>query len=159
MKDMSNEELINKFRAMCSLFIIYGKFQKEQDFNEANKISDELLSRLSTGEEAVKKVAELENEIKEWENSRDGFLLSSQAKNFKIMELEKEAKRKADLFAKKCFECAALKQQDEAGQRALKAMEKFSSEYKQWVSDYPKVVQKSKFFDDLIEMLQHKEAL
>ena len=60
MKDMSNEELINKFRAMCNLFIIYGKFQKEQDFNEANKISDELLSRLSTGDEAVKKVAELE---------------------------------------------------------------------------------------------------
>ena len=119
----------------------------------------EIERRLSTGEAAVKKVAELEKEIKEWENSRDGFLLSSQAKNFKIMELEKEAKRKADLFAKKCFECAALKQQDEAGQRALKAMEKFSSEYKQWVSDYPKVVQKSKFFDDLIEMLQHKEAL
>ena len=63
MKDMSNEELINKFRAMCSLFIIYGKFQKEQDFNEANKISDELLSRLSTGDEAVKKVAELENKL------------------------------------------------------------------------------------------------
>ena len=63
MKDLSNEELINKFRAMCSLFIIYGKFQKEQDFNEANKISDELLSRLSTGEAAVKKVAELENKL------------------------------------------------------------------------------------------------
>ena len=63
MKDMSNEELINKFRAMCSLFIIYGKFQKEQDFNEANKISDELLSRLAAGEEAVKKVAELENKL------------------------------------------------------------------------------------------------
>ena len=63
MKDMSNEELINKFRAMCNLFIIYGKFQKEQDFNEANKISDELLSRLSTGEAAVKKVAELENKL------------------------------------------------------------------------------------------------
>ena len=62
MKDMSNEELINKFRAMCSLFIIYGKFQKEQDFNEANKISDELLSRLSTGDEAVKKVAEQRKE-------------------------------------------------------------------------------------------------
>ena len=65
MKDMSNEELINKFRAMCNLFIIYGKFQKEQDFNEANKISDELLSSLSTGEEAVKKVAELENDKRE----------------------------------------------------------------------------------------------
>ena len=65
MKDLSNEELINKFRAMCSLFIIYGKFQKEQDFNEANKISDELLSRLSTGEAAVKKVAELENDKRE----------------------------------------------------------------------------------------------
>ena len=62
MKDMSNEELINKFRAMCNLFIIYGKFQKEQDFNEANKISDELLSRLSTGDEAVKKVAEQRKE-------------------------------------------------------------------------------------------------
>ena len=90
MKDMSNEELINKFRAMCNLFIIYGKFQKEQDFNEANKISDKLLSRLSAGEAAVKKVAELENEIKEWENSRDEALISSQAKNFKIMELEKD---------------------------------------------------------------------
>ena len=46
-----------------------------------------------------------------------------------------------------------------AGQIAVDAMEKFSNKYKQWVSDYPKVVQKSKFFDDLIEMLQHKEAL
>jgi len=65
MKDLSNKELINKFRAMCNLFIIYGKFQKEQDFNEANKISDELLSRLSAGEEAVKNVAELENDKRE----------------------------------------------------------------------------------------------
>ena len=136
-------------------------WDKQTDATLANmqEAEQNILSHLAAGEAAVKKVAELEKEIKEWENSRDGFLLSSQAKNFKIMELEKEAKRKADLFAKKCFECAALKQQDEAGQRALKAMEKFSSEYKQWVSDYPKVVQKSKFFDDLIEMLQHKEAL
>ena len=141
--------------------VVRDDWDKQTDATLANmqEAEQNLLSRLAAGEEAVKKVAELEKEIKEWENSRDGFLLSSQAKNFKIMELEKEAKRKADLFAKKCFECAALKQQDEAGQRALKAMEKFSSEYKQWVSDYPKVVQKSKFFDDLIEMLQHKEAL
>ena len=51
------------------------------------------------------------------------------------------------------------KKQASAGQRAVDTMEKFSNKYKQWVSDYPKVVQKSKFFDDLIEMLQHKEAL
>ena len=95
MKDMSNEELINKFRAMCNLFIIYGKFQKEQDFNEANKISDELLSRLSAGEEAVKKVA----------------------------ELEKDSERKADLFVKKCFECDEFERQASAGQRAVDAME------------------------------------
>ena len=63
MKDLSNEELINKFRAMCSLLIIYGKFQKEQDFNEANKISDELLSHLAAGEAAVKKLVGLEKEV------------------------------------------------------------------------------------------------
>ena len=63
MKDLSNEELINKFRAMCNLFIIYGKFQKDPDFNEANKISDKLLSHLAAGEAAVKKVAELENKL------------------------------------------------------------------------------------------------
>jgi hypothetical protein len=51
------------------------------------------------------------------------------------------------------------RQQAAAGQRAVKAMDEFSNKYKQWISDYPKVVQKSKFFDDLIEMLQHKEAL
>ena len=152
MRDLSNEDIVVM---LMSEQWLCGK----NDLSQESKYKSELFSRLAAGEEAVKKVAELEQEIKEWENSRDGFLLSSQAKNFKIMELEKEAKRKADLFAKKCFECAALKQQDEAGQRALKATEKFSNKYKQWVSDYPKVVQKSKFFDDLIEMLQHKEAL
>jgi hypothetical protein len=50
----------------------------------------EIESRLSAGEEAIKKVAELEKEIKKWEDSRDGVLLSSQTKNYKIMELEKE---------------------------------------------------------------------
>jgi hypothetical protein len=53
----------------------------------------EIESRLSDGEEAIKKVAELEKEIKKWEDSRDGVLLSSQTKNYKIMELEKEVER------------------------------------------------------------------
>ena len=74
MKDLSNEELINKFRAMCSLFIIYGKFQKDPDFNEANKISDKLLSHLAAGEAAVKKVAELENDKRELVETLDTIL-------------------------------------------------------------------------------------
>ena len=108
-------------------------WDKQTDATLANmqEAEQNLLSRLAAGEEAVKKVA----------------------------ELEKDSERKADLFVKKCFECDEFERQAVAGQRAVDAMEKFSNKYKQWVSDYPKVVQKSKFFDDLIEMLQHKEAL
>lgn len=55
----------------------------------------EIERRLSAGEEAVKKVA----------------------------ELEKDSERKADLFVKKCFECDEFERQASAGQRAVDAME------------------------------------
>ena len=93
MKDMSNEELINKFRAMCNLFIIYGKFQKDPDYNEANKISDKLLSRLSAGEDAIKRVAELKEKL----------LMEDQKQNesYRVPYLEKEVERlKATALAK-----------------------------------------------------------
>ena len=127
MKNLSNEELkqgINKILESDS-------FNNELARDILKSGMTELLRRLAAGEEAVKKVA----------------------------ELEKDSERKADLFVKKCFECDEFERQAAAGQIAVDAMEKFSNKYKQWVSDYPKVVQKSKFFDDLIEMLQHKEAL
>ena len=108
MKDLSNEDIVVM---LMSEQWLCGK----NDLSQESKYKSELLSHLSAGEAAVKKVAELEKEIKEWENSRDGFLLSSQAKNFKIMELEKEAKRKADLFVKKCFECDEFERQASAG--------------------------------------------
>ena len=138
----------------------------------------EIERRLSAGEEAVKKVAELEQEM-----SKVVFYAcykrEMEAGMVKIAELEKEVER---LEGRHCADCccdkswkalgiteytgksipehiAELRQQAAAGQIAVDAMEKFSNKYKQWVSDYPKVVQKSKFFDDLIEMLQHKEAL
>ena len=55
----------------------------------------EIERRLSAGEAAVKKVA----------------------------ELEKDSERKADLFVKKCFECDEFERQASAGQRAVDAME------------------------------------
>jgi len=44
----------------------------------------------------------------------------------------------------------------------VKACETFSKKYKQWISDYSKVVQKDRFHDDLIKLLsavaKHKEG-
>ena len=72
-------------------------WDKQTDATLANmqEAEQNLLSRLSAGEEAVKKVA----------------------------ELEKDSERKADLFVKKCFECDEFERQASAGQRAVDAME------------------------------------
>ena len=72
-------------------------WDKQTDATLANmqEAEQNILSRLSAGEEAVKKVA----------------------------ELEKDSERKADLFVKKCFECDEFERQASAGQRAVDAME------------------------------------
>ena len=132
MKDVSNKELMK----LHDSNIVAG--WSIQSFNAAIKTRELILSKLTAGEEAVKKIAELRDEV------------------------ERLKKREADYYEfaqKQGGVIENLRQQAAAGQIAVDAMEKFSNKYKQWVSDYPKVVQKSKFFDDLIEMLQHKEAL
>ena len=72
-------------------------WDKQTDATLANmqEAEQNILSHLSAGEEAVKKVA----------------------------ELEKDSERKADLFVKKCFECDEFERQASAGQRAVDAME------------------------------------
>ena len=72
-------------------------WDKQTDATLANmqEAEQNILSHLAAGEEAVKKVA----------------------------ELEKDSERKADLFVKKCFECDEFERQASAGQRAVDAME------------------------------------
>lgn len=86
MKDLSNEELLAELCSENNKYVV--GIEETPEYKEA-------LSHLSAGEEAVKKVA----------------------------ELEKDSERKADLFVKKCFECDEFERQASAGQRAVDAME------------------------------------
>jgi hypothetical protein len=72
-------------------------WDKQTDATLANmqEAEQNIFTAFAAGEEAVKKVA----------------------------ELEKDSERKADLFVKKCFECDEFERQASAGQRAVDAME------------------------------------
>ena len=128
-------------------------WDKQTDATLANMQEAELnlLSRLSAGEAAVKKVEELEKEVERLEGRHCADCCCD--KSWKALGITEYTGKSIPEHI------AELRRQAAAGQIAVDAMEKFSNKYKQWVSDYSKVVQKSKFFDDLIEMLQHKEAL
>jgi hypothetical protein len=138
--EIDNKTLVKK---VAELEVNYANAMETVVKLQSERRND-CLDGQSEMEIAYNRIAELENEIKEWENSRDGFLFSSQEKNFKIMELEKEVER---LEGRHCADCccdkswkalgiteytgksipehiAELMQQAASGQRAVEAMDR-----------------------------------
>ena len=84
MGKLSDEELVEEL--LNASYDYKGScYQKDKDIYLAHKA--ELISRLTAGEEAIKKVKELEKELKKWEESRDGVMSHVEELELKVMNL------------------------------------------------------------------------